>query len=120
MSHEKISCNVAENGGGTYRLLAILRWAMVVIFVSFGMQKFTLQSAQGIVQYCRNLFSDHALPRTGRTYAFEAHHTSRSSGPEHALEPRRVCLLGPYRAQAGYDHKKRNGSASIFSSEVLQ
>ena len=50
----KISCNVAENGGGTYRLLAILRWAMVVIFVSFGMQKFTLQSAQGIVQYISN------------------------------------------------------------------
>ena len=49
-----MSCNVAENGGGTYRLLAILRWAMVVIFVSFGMQKFTLQSAQGIVQYISN------------------------------------------------------------------
>src|SRR5258708_21379428 len=45
------SCNVAENGGGSYRLLAILRWVMVVIFVSFGMQKFTLQSAQGIVQF---------------------------------------------------------------------
>jgi uncharacterized membrane protein YkgB len=27
---------------------------MVVIFVSFGMQKFTLQSAQGIVQYISN------------------------------------------------------------------
>ena len=49
-----MSCNVAENGGGTYRLLGILRWAMVVIFVSFGMQKFTLQSAQGIVQYISN------------------------------------------------------------------
>ena len=48
------SCNVAENGGGSYRLLAILRWVMVVIFVSFGMQKFTLQSAQGIVQFISN------------------------------------------------------------------
>jgi uncharacterized membrane protein YkgB len=45
---------VAETGDGSYRLLAILRWVMVVIFVSFGMQKFTLQSAQGIVQYISN------------------------------------------------------------------
>src|SRR6476659_3738802 len=50
----KTSCNVAENGGGSYRLLAILRWVMVVIFVSFGMQKFTLQSAQGLVQFISN------------------------------------------------------------------
>ena len=46
--------NIAENGTGTYRLLAILRWVMVVIFVSFGMQKFTLQSAQGIEQFITN------------------------------------------------------------------
>jgi hypothetical protein len=52
--HMKASLNVAENGGGSYRLLAILRWVMVVIFVSFGMQKFTLQSAQGIVQVISN------------------------------------------------------------------
>jgi uncharacterized membrane protein YkgB len=45
---------VAETGDGSYRLLAILSWVMVVIFVSFGMQKFTLQSAQGIVQYISN------------------------------------------------------------------
>ncbi|WP_165405620.1 hypothetical protein [Bradyrhizobium genosp. SA-3] len=32
---------IAEAGGGSYRLLAILRWVMVIIFVSFGMQKFT-------------------------------------------------------------------------------
>ncbi|GLR90866.1 YkgB family protein [Bradyrhizobium iriomotense] len=50
----KKSFNIAERGGGSYRLLAILRWAMVVIFVSFGMQKFTLQSAQGIVQFISN------------------------------------------------------------------
>lgn len=48
------SFNVAENGGGSYRFLAILRWVMVVIFVSFGMQKFTLQSAQGIAQFISN------------------------------------------------------------------
>src|SRR5581483_2971439 len=46
--------NVAEAGDGSYRLLAILRWVMVVIFVSFGMQKFTLQSAQGIAQFISN------------------------------------------------------------------
>src|SRR5580704_692457 len=54
MRHMKTSFNVAENGGGSYRLLAILRWVMVAIFVSFGMQKFTLQSAQGIVQFISN------------------------------------------------------------------
>ena len=46
--------NVAEAGDGSYRLLAILRWVMVVIFISFGIQKFTLQSAQGIVQFISN------------------------------------------------------------------
>jgi uncharacterized membrane protein YkgB len=50
----KTSFNVAEQGAGSYRLLAILRWVMVVIFVAFGMQKFTLQSAQGIVQFISN------------------------------------------------------------------
>src|SRR5215467_3445443 len=50
----KISFNIAENGDGSYRLLAILRWVMVLIFVSFGIQKFTLQSAEGIVQFISN------------------------------------------------------------------
>src|SRR6201998_423092 len=54
MIHVQNDFNVAETGDGSYRLLAILRWVMVVIFVSFGMQKFTLQSAQGIVQYISN------------------------------------------------------------------
>jgi uncharacterized membrane protein YkgB len=48
------SFNIAESGSGSYRPLAILRWVMVVIFISFGMQKFTLQSAQGIAQYISN------------------------------------------------------------------
>jgi uncharacterized membrane protein YkgB len=48
------SFNIAESGSGSYRQLAILRWVMVVIFISFGMQKFTLQSAQGIAQYISN------------------------------------------------------------------
>lgn len=46
--------NVAENGEGSYRPLAILRWVMVITFVSFGMQKFTLQSAEGIAQFITN------------------------------------------------------------------
>jgi uncharacterized membrane protein YkgB len=46
--------NVAEKGDGSYRPLAILRWVMVVIFISFGMQKFTPQSAQGIAQFIRS------------------------------------------------------------------
>jgi uncharacterized membrane protein YkgB len=50
----KTSFNIAENGAGSYSLLAILRWVMILIFVSFGMQKFTPQSAQGIVQYISN------------------------------------------------------------------
>jgi len=50
----KETFNIAESGEGSYRLLAILRWVMVVIFVSFGMQKFTLQSAQGIAQFITN------------------------------------------------------------------
>jgi uncharacterized membrane protein YkgB len=35
-------------------MLSILRWVMVVIFVAFGIQKFTPQSAHGIVQYISN------------------------------------------------------------------
>jgi uncharacterized membrane protein YkgB len=48
------SFNVAERGGGSYFSLAILRWVMVIIFVSFGMQKFTPQSAQGIEVFIKN------------------------------------------------------------------
>jgi uncharacterized membrane protein YkgB len=48
------SFNIAEKGAGSYRLLAILRWVMVVIFVAFGIQKFTPQSAEGIVLYISN------------------------------------------------------------------
>jgi hypothetical protein len=40
--------NVAERGVGSYWPLSILRWVMVLIFVSFGIQKFTQQSAEGI------------------------------------------------------------------------
>jgi uncharacterized membrane protein YkgB len=50
----KTSFNIAETGHGSYRPLALLRWVMVVIFISFGIQKFTPQSAQGIAQYISN------------------------------------------------------------------
>ena len=33
--------HIAETGSGSYRMLSILRWVMVVIFVAFGVQKFT-------------------------------------------------------------------------------
>lgn len=46
--------NVAETGSGSYWPLAILRWVMVLIFVSFGIQKFTPQSAQGIALFISN------------------------------------------------------------------
>ena len=45
---------IAERGVGSYRLLAILRWVMVLIFLTFGIQKFTPQSAHGIALYISN------------------------------------------------------------------
>jgi uncharacterized membrane protein YkgB len=46
--------NVSEKGHGSYWPLGILRWVMVLIFISFGIQKFTPQSAQGIAFYISN------------------------------------------------------------------
>ena len=46
--------NIAEKGIGSYWPLSILRWVMVLIFVSFGIQKFTPQSAEGIAVYISN------------------------------------------------------------------
>ena len=46
--------NIAERGAGSYWVLGILRWVMVLIFISFGIQKFTPQSAQGIALYISN------------------------------------------------------------------
>jgi len=46
--------NIAEKGDGSYWFLAILRWVMVLIFISFGLQKFTPQSAHGILLYISN------------------------------------------------------------------
>lgn len=49
-----VQFEIAERGEGPYRSLAILRWVMVLIFVCFGIQKFTPQSAHGIAQYIRH------------------------------------------------------------------
>lgn len=49
-----LNFQVAERGAGSYRLLMLLRWVMVLIFLAFGIQKFTPQSASGIVQYISN------------------------------------------------------------------
>ena len=49
-----ISFNISEKGTGLYWPLAILRWIMVLIFVTFGIQKFTPQSAHGIALYISN------------------------------------------------------------------
>jgi uncharacterized membrane protein YkgB len=49
-----LSFNIAEKGAGSYDVLGILRWVMVIIFVAFGIQKFTPQSAQGIALYISN------------------------------------------------------------------
>jgi len=50
----KMQFNIAEKGVGSNRSLAILRWVMVLTFVAFGIQKFTPQSAHGIVLYISN------------------------------------------------------------------
>jgi uncharacterized membrane protein YkgB len=46
--------NIAEKGAGAYWPLSILRWVMVLIFISFGIQKFTPQAAHGIALYISN------------------------------------------------------------------
>jgi uncharacterized membrane protein YkgB len=46
--------NVSEKGHGSYWPLGILRWVMILIFISFGIQKFTPQSADGIAVYISN------------------------------------------------------------------
>jgi uncharacterized membrane protein YkgB len=46
--------NVSEKGHGSYWPLGILRWVMVLIFISFGIQKFTPHSAEGIALYISN------------------------------------------------------------------
>jgi len=46
--------NIAEKGNGSYRMLSILRWVMVLIFISFGIQKFTPYAAEAIAPLIAN------------------------------------------------------------------
>jgi uncharacterized membrane protein YphA (DoxX/SURF4 family) len=61
--------NVSEKGHGSYWLLGILRWVMVLIFISFGIQKFTPQSAHGILHYTFPTVRSLALHQTNTTDA---------------------------------------------------
>jgi uncharacterized membrane protein YkgB len=45
---------VAERGANSFPPVSILRWVMVLIFLAFGIQKFTPQSAHGIELYITN------------------------------------------------------------------
>lgn len=42
---------VAENGAGSFSSLALLRWALVVVFIWFGGMKFTAYEAAGIAPF---------------------------------------------------------------------
>ena len=42
---------IAERGVGSLSLLALLRWALVVIFLWFGGMKFTAYEAEGIAPF---------------------------------------------------------------------
>jgi hypothetical protein len=46
--------NVSEKRYGAYWLLGILRWVMVLIFISVGIQRFTPESVHGIALYISN------------------------------------------------------------------
>ena len=46
--------DISENGTGSYRVLAILRWVMVLIFIPFGRHKFVPQYEHGISIYVMN------------------------------------------------------------------
>ena len=46
-----IRLQIAENGAGSLNFLALLRWALVVIFLWFGGMKFTAYEAAGIAPF---------------------------------------------------------------------
>ena len=46
-----IGLQIAEKGAGSFNFLALLRWALVVIFVWFGGMKFTAYEAAGIAPF---------------------------------------------------------------------
>ncbi|MBR8460425.1 YkgB family protein [Burkholderia dolosa] len=50
----QIRLQIAEKGVGSLSLLALLRWALVVIFLWFGAMKFTAYEANGIAPFIVN------------------------------------------------------------------
>ena len=47
----RVRLQIAERGVGSLSLLALLRWALVVIFLWFGGMKFTAYEAEGIAPF---------------------------------------------------------------------
>lgn len=47
----QISFQIAEKGAGSLNVLALLRWALVVIFIWFGGMRFTAYEAAGITPF---------------------------------------------------------------------
>ena len=42
---------IAEKSVGSFKYLALLRWALVIVFIWFGGMKFTAYEAQGIAPF---------------------------------------------------------------------
>jgi uncharacterized membrane protein YkgB len=47
----RLGFQIAEKGAGSFHFLALLRWALVVIFLWFGGMKFTAYEAAGIAPF---------------------------------------------------------------------
>ena len=45
---------IAEKSVGSFKYLALLRWALVIVFIWFGGMKFTAYEAQGIAPFIAN------------------------------------------------------------------
>jgi len=45
---------IAEKSAGSFKYLALLRWALVIVFIWFGGMKFTAYEAQGIAPFIAN------------------------------------------------------------------
>lgn len=45
---------IAERGAGSFKVLALLRWSLVIIFLWFGGMKFTSYEAAGIAPFIEN------------------------------------------------------------------
>jgi uncharacterized protein DUF417 len=56
MTTNQIRLQVAERSVGSLSLLALLRWALVIIFLWFGGMKFTAYEAAGIAPFIDSEF----------------------------------------------------------------